>query len=236
MCEPLFSLVLSIIRDDDGIVWHDLSEDSKYVEAQVEQDPLDVVATVVSNVGTDHLRAESDHTEDDSDSAAGDECVDGAACLGEGSTVGVEDGGHGEDVEDLARAEESDDEAVDVHVVVDVEEADHRAEDAGEGGVDEHGGKGALGGETLEALVLGAHVGLLVGGVGGEHDGVELVQGGLAHDMGDVRDVGVVALEGTVVASHVTTGYEDTTHQERHYLCNCCEIKGEPVVSALNDL
>jgi hypothetical protein len=139
------------------------------------------------------LVSEGDHSEHDCDEAAGHKYVDAALEGGELVSAGVEHTDNGEEVEDFSHNKESDHGAVDWHVVVDVEEANHGSEDAGNSSVDEHGCVSARGCNACEAVVVCSHIGLLVEGVNGQHDSIKLVERGLTHHMADVRDATFVA-------------------------------------------
>lgn len=154
--------------------------------------------------------------------------------LGESSAARVKHTGGSENVEDLAYHEKGDDETVDVHVIINVKETDHGAKDARHGSVYEHGLEGARRGDSLEARVLGSHVSLFVGSVKSQHDGVELVKGRVAHDVRDVGNFGIGALKCTVCAFQVSTSQKNSAHHKGDDLCDSGQIKGEPVVSALN--
>ena len=87
----------------------------------------------------------------------------------------VQDSSGSEDVENFTNDEESHTEAVDLHVIVDVEKADHGTENTGQKSINEHGLVSAGRGDTGQSVMIGSHVGLLDASVACEHDGIELV-------------------------------------------------------------
>lgn len=216
-----------LLRDNNCIVGHDAAKNSKDIEAQVEEDPLNVGGVGV-DVIAEYLSSKGNDSKDDGNGSAGDEGVDGALSgLRELVSALVQDCSGSEDVEDFTNDEEGHTEAVDLHVIVDVEEADHGTENTGQKSINEHGLVGAGRGDTGQSVVIGSHVGLLDAGVAGEHDGVELVKRSLAHNVADVWEMLVIAGEGAVSATHVTAGQQDTSHQERNNLSHVGEGDGD---------
>ena len=75
--------------------------------------------------------------------------------------------------------------------------------------------------------MVGAGLGLLGHGVGSEHHGVELVQGGSAHQVADVREVGDVALEAAGRASLITEDCDQGSHHDHRALDHCRQGQGQ---------
>jgi hypothetical protein len=90
-----------------------------------------------------------------------------------------------------------------------------------------------VGCDALEAFVVSADLRHLDCSVDCKHDGVELVEGGLAHDMGDVREAVVIASKGTVCALDIAASEEDRSHHEACDLGDGCQREGETSIVSL---